>query len=61
MPQERAFQSAIGNSLGGGFGSPGMRMPLPTPTPRIYAKSLLVVVGPGGVVTDVQLDVRGRR
>ena len=41
-------------------------MPAPvTPTPtfslRFYGKSLLVVVGRGGIVSDLQLTVRGER
>ena len=53
-----AFQS-----LGSGFvtESAGIRVPLPTFSLRFYGKSLLVVVGRGGIVSDLQLTVRGER
>ena len=60
-PKERAMESLAPKTIGAGFGAPGMRMALPVRLPRFYAKSLLVVIGPDGVVTDVQLSVRGPR
>ena len=62
MPESGGTTPAF-QGLAGGFvaGSSGIRTPMPTFSMRVYTKSLLIVVGHDGIVTDVQLAVRGER